>query len=282
MKNRLILVEGIPGSGKSTIADKIRNYIQDKGIKAILFSEGDAHPADMAWNACFSMDEYKELLKNNPEYVDVIKKNTQLEDDYAIVAYTKLGLTPQENELMKYFEDHEVYNARVNLDTFKKLHFKRWQNFCKNTDDNSVVIFECSYLQNHINELLGYYEKDVEFIIDYMINLIKTVENLNPKLIYLTQPSVHETIDRVAKERVSTDKAKWEDWIDLVIRYIENCPYGKNHDLKGFEGTIEFFDIRKKIELDVIDKLSIDKAIIHNDDYNWDEVFNKVISELEV
>lgn len=282
MKNRLILVEGIPGSGKTTIADKIRSYLEGKEIKAILYREGDAHPADMAWNAYFSMDEYKELLKNNPQYSDAIKKNTQLEDDYAIIAYTKLGFTSQQNELMKYFEEHEVYNARVDLDTFKKLHFKRWQNFSKNTDNNSIVIFECSYLQNHINELLGYHEKDVKFIIDYMINLIKTVENLNPKLIYLTQPNVYETIDRVAKQRVSPDKSKWEDWIDLVIKYIENSPYGKSHGLKGYEGTIEFFDARKKIELDVIDKLSIDKAIIHNEEYNWDEVFNKVISELEV
>ena len=109
-----------------------------------------------------------------------------------------------------------------------------------------MVIFECAYLQNHVSELMGAHNKDVEFITDYMLGLIKTVEKLNPRLIYLTQESVYETINRVAKERVSSNKDKWEDWIDLVIKYVENSLYGRTHELKGFEGAIEFFKVRKK------------------------------------
>ena len=113
MKNRLILVEGIPGSGKSTIANKIKDHFETMGIKVKLFSEGDSHPADLAWNAYIPRDEYETLLKNNPQHVNVIRKHTQLEEDYALVAYTKLGVNPDENELMKYFETHEVYDGRV-------------------------------------------------------------------------------------------------------------------------------------------------------------------------
>lgn len=62
MKNRLIMIEGIPGIGKSTCAKKIGAYLRGKGIKAKLYSEGDAHPVDMAWNAYLTLEEYKELL----------------------------------------------------------------------------------------------------------------------------------------------------------------------------------------------------------------------------
>lgn len=282
MKNRLILVEGIPGSGKSTIANKIKDYLGSKGIKTKLFNEGDLHPVDLAWSAYITLDEYQELLKNNQEYEEVIKDNTKLEEGYAIVAYTKLGISPGEYKLMKYFEQHEVYDAKVSLDTFKKIHIKRWEQFAKNAEDDEVVIFECSYLQNHVNELMGYHNKDVNYITEYMIDLIKIVGSLNPRLIYLFQPNVYETIDRVARERVSSDKSKWEDWIDLVIRYVENSQYGKSHNLSGFKGVIEFFETRKKIELAVIDKLSVDKAIIDNPEYNWDEVFKQVLSVLEM
>ena len=281
MKNRLILIEGIPGSGKTTIARKVKEYFEGRGEKVKLFSEGDAHPADMAWNAYIPIDEYELLLKNNVQYEEVIKEHSSIEEDYALVAYTKLGLTPGENGLMEYFENHEVYDGRVTLDTFTKLHLNRWQQFGDNADENTIVIFECAYLQNHVNELMGFYNKDVDFITDYLKRLIKTVEKLNTKLIYLAQPDISETIDRVAKERVSPDKTKWQDWIDLVIKYVENSKYGRVNQLKGFQGVIDFFEGRKKIELAVVEKLPIEKAIINNSEYNWGEVLNKVLAAIE-
>jgi hypothetical protein len=282
MKNRLILVEGIPGSGKSTIARKIKEYFESKDIKVNLFNEGDWHPTDLAWSAYITLGDYKELLENNQEYAEAIKCNTKLEEDYAIVAYTKLEFSSKEDKLLKYFEQHEVYDGKVSLDTFKRIHFKRWEQFAKDIEGDTVVIFECSYLQNHVNELMGFHNEDVSFIMDYMINLIKIVESLNPMLIYLTQPSVYETIQRVAKERVSQDKSKWQDWIDLVIKYVECSPYGKNHKLNGFKGVIEFFEARKKIELVVIDKLSVDKVIIDNPEYNWEDVYKQVLYSLDI
>jgi hypothetical protein len=282
VKNRLILIEGIPGSGKSTIASRLKDYLQNTGIKVKLYSEGDAHPADLAWNAVIQTSDYEKLLIDYPKYAEIIRKNTQFEENYAIVAYIKLELGTEENELMSYFEAHEVYDGKVSLNTFKKLHLKRWDQFAKNIDDNSIIIFECSYLQNHINELMGFHNKDMEFIMDYMTDLIKTVERLSPKLIYLAQPNVHETIERVAKERVSPDKSKWQDWIDRVISYVETSQYGIKHNLKGFEGVVEFFNSRKEIELTVIKKLPMDKAIINNLEYNWNEVFNQVLFSLDM
>lgn len=282
LKNRLILVEGIPGSGKSTMAKEIKDYFQSRGLEAKLFNEGDPHPADLAWNAYIPLDKYKKILEDNPQYVNKIRTYTQIEGEHAIVAYTKIDFKQEDNHLMRYFEDYEVYNGRVPLDIFMELHIQRWKQFAKSLSDNEIAIFECAYLQNHVTELMGYYNKDVGFIIAYMKSLIETVEILNPKLIYLTQPNICETIGRVARERVSTDKSRWEDWIDLVIKYIENSPYGKNNNLKGFEGAIEFFQARKKIELEVIDNLNIDKSVIDNPRYDWEEVLNKVISSIEV
>ena len=65
MKNRLILVEGIPGSGKSTISKKIRDFLVSKGLDVVLYNEGDLHPTDMAWNALLSKEEYDNVIKDN-------------------------------------------------------------------------------------------------------------------------------------------------------------------------------------------------------------------------
>ncbi|ERJ13184.1 P-loop NTPase family protein [Haloplasma contractile] len=279
MNNKLILVEGIPGSGKTTISKKIKACLERQGQKVKLFNEGDFHPADLAWIAYLTADEYNELLKDYPKYEDIIRKNSCVEDDYVLVTYTKLGLGLKESKLIKYLESKQVYNARVPLNTFMEIHLKRWKRFATHVDKNIVYIFECAYLQNHVNELLAYHNKDELYIRDYLIKLILMVNTLNPKLIYLKQPDVSETIRRVAKERTSTNKDKWDDWIDLVVGYIESCPYGEKHNLKGFEGVVAYFEKRKKIELSTVKQLQIEHVVIDNQSYNWDEVTSKVLKQ---
>lgn len=192
-KNRLILVEGIPGSGKTTISNKINEYLIEKGEKAVLYNEGELHPADMAWNSLLTLDEYKEVIESNKENEEVIKNNTIFEDEYAIVAYTKLGFGPKENKMMEIFENHEVYGGRGCLDLFKEIHLKRWKKFNEDmkSQKEQITIFECAFLQNHIGEILADHNvKDEEYIKDYFRELIDKVKDLNPKLIYLNQDSL--------------------------------------------------------------------------------------------
>jgi len=278
--NKLILIEGIPGSGKTTLSAKVKDYLISKGYKVLLFYEGDSHPVDLAWIASVPIDEYNDLLIQNPQLKGIIQENTKVDKDYAYVAYTQLGMYPQENELMKYFEDHEVYNARVSLETFQKLHMNRWKEYSNISHEETITIFECAYLQNHVNEMLAYHNKDVEYISQYMCDLISTVKNLKPKLIYLSQDDVRETITRVSKDRIAKDRSKGRDWIDLVIDYIENCPYGIKHQLKGFEGVIEYFENRQQIEQKIFEDLTIDKVIIHNKDFNWKKILYEVLNNI--
>ena len=58
MNSRLILVEGIPGVGKTTTARKIKAKLIEEGKDVILYEEVMSHPADMAWNAYLKEEEY--------------------------------------------------------------------------------------------------------------------------------------------------------------------------------------------------------------------------------
>ena len=44
MKTKLILIKGIPVSGKSTIAKNIGEYLSANGIKTKVYTEGQLHP----------------------------------------------------------------------------------------------------------------------------------------------------------------------------------------------------------------------------------------------
>lgn len=59
------------------------------------------------------------------------------------------------NKFMEYFEAHEVYDGKVSFNVFEELHFKRWRQFAESTHSSTIYIFECEYLQNHVNELMG-------------------------------------------------------------------------------------------------------------------------------
>lgn len=284
MKNRLILVEGIPGSGKTIISKKIRDYLMNKGIDVILYNEGDMHPADMAWNALLTRDEYNNAINENIKYENIIKENTIFEDEYVIVAYTKLGFHKNENKLMNFLEAHEIYDGRVSIEIFKDIHLKRWTKFREliKEDKNKIVIFECAFLQNHVNELLAMHEKDLDYIRKYLNELIETVRELNPKLIYLKQLSVKETLTRVSRERVSDNKEIYPDWIDMVTQYFENSKYGKHNNINGFDGLVRYLKQRQVIELKVIKSLPIDNIIINNKNYDYEAMLSTILNNLNI
>ncbi|WP_297429485.1 thymidylate kinase [Clostridium sp.] len=282
MKNRLILIEGIPGSGKTTISKKIKKFFTNKGFKVELYNEGDAHPADMAWNALLSIDEYNNIIRENKKIENLIVENSIFEENYVIVAYTKLGFHRKQNKLMNFFEDHEIYDGRASSEFFKEIHIKRWKGFLKRMleENEKMVIFECAFLQNHVNELLAMHAKEFDYIKEYLNELAGIVRELNPKLVYLNQINIKETINRVAKERVSSNKDIYPDWIDVTIEYFENSKYGKNNGLSGINGLIQYFEKRQEIELEIIKSLPIDNLVINNKNYDYKNIEKIIFNNL--
>jgi hypothetical protein len=114
----------------------------------------------------------------------------------------------------------------------------------------------------------------------YMLELITATKNLKPVMFYLNQPDIAEHLRRLADERVNEKEEK--DWLQQVILYTENSPYGQTHKLKGFEGVVKGFEKRKQIELGLIKKLPITTYIMENQDYNWDDIWQRIREKLDI
>ena len=108
----------------------------------------------------------------------------------------------------------------------------------------------------------------------YFNDLISTVLPLSPVLFYLSQTNVRETITRVAKQRVS----EYGSWIDALIQYMENTPYGRKHGINGFDDVIRTLEIRQQTELEIIRALPIRTHILENSSYDWDALWKKAES----
>ena len=275
MTHRLILIEGIPGSGKTTLSARLAEWLQARGIQATLYREGDSHPADMAWNAVLSQAEYEQVKKDHPQLQEALASLTRVEDDHCIVAYTKLGYDAMGPELNNFFAAREVYDGRVPYALFAQLHQNHWDAFAREAlaNPDRVYIFECAYLQNHVNELMAFHNKATAEILAHLTALAEPVMPLNPLLVYLEQATPEETVRRVAAERVSAPGSGYPDWIDLVVGYVENSPHGKSMGYRGKDGALRFFHDRIRLEQALWPDLPMDRIIIRNTSYDWDAQF---------
>ncbi len=276
MNSRLILVEGIPGAGKTTTARKIKEKLIDEGKEAIFYEEGMSHPADMAWNACLKEDEYNDFIKkcsemwegskksiSKEELISRIQRQTRIEDNNVILAYTKIDF-PEDCywSLIGDVASKEICDGRKSLDEFRDIHLRRWSKFAEQAllNDN-IYIFECAFLQNHIFELLGVYEKSDEEIYLYLKSLLETVKSLSPSIVYIEPSSVEDIIIQAANESKSPEGSR-PDWIDEVANWVSNMNFGKSHNLKGIEGVFYFCKERLRIDKLMIEKLNVSVTII--------------------
>ncbi len=277
MINKLILVEGIPGVGKTTTAMKIKEKLISEGKKVILYEEGVSHPADMAWNAYLKEEEYDRFLSkcleiwNNSkkniskeELVNRIEAQVRREDDHIILAYTRIDF-PEDSywSLIDEVASKEIYDGRRSLIEFKKIHLTRWKRFAERAlKDDYIYIFECAFLQNHIFELLGFYKKSYEEIYVHLRDLLDTVKNLNPRIVYIEPSDVEDIIKKAADERKSQDNLR-KDWIDEISDWVSNTNYGKSNNLKGKEGVFYFCKERLKVDKLMIERLDIPVTVIN-------------------
>ena len=276
MKSKLILVEGIPGSGKTTTARKIRDKLKAEGKCVRLYEEGDSHPVDMAWNAYLSEEEYTNFLvkclKMWEDTDKIIKKEelssrieaqARKEDSHIILAYTRIDFPePCYWSLIDEVASKEICDGRRRLKEFKEIHLRRWKRFLEKAEkENIIYIFECAFFQNHIFELLGVYEKSDEEILSYLRELISTVEVLNPHIVYIDLDDVDKVIMQAAAERKAPDNTR-NDWIDEVANWVKNTNYGKSHNLSGKEGVMSFCKERLRIDKVMLDKLAIPYTVM--------------------
>ncbi len=271
MESRLILVEGIPGAGKTTTAKNLRDKLINEGKDVILYEEGMSHPADMAWNAylneeeyntflekCFKMYEHSNKTISKAELKNRIEAQARHEDSHVILAYTRIDFPEMSYwNLISHVASKEICDGRRSLMEFKDIHLKRWSNFCnKALKNDTIYIFECAFLQNHIFELMGVYEKSDEEILSYLKDLIETVKPLNPSIIYIEPISVKKVIMQAAFERKTPDPSR-KDWIDEISEWVSNINYGKNHGLIGQEGVFSFCEERLRIDKMVLENLEV-------------------------
>ncbi|MEC2299243.1 hypothetical protein P9H30_08400 [Bacillus cereus] len=266
MNTKLIIVEGLPGFGKSTTAKLINEILIQNKIEVELFLEGNLnHPADYDGVSCFNKFEFDRLLSNSGGFKEVLLKKVLKKGSNYLLPYRKI-----KNEFGYQFSD-ELFNVILKNDIYElpfdknvELIVDKWNDFAEIAlEDNKVYIFECCFIQNPLTIGMIKYGEQKEKIINYVMKVAKIIENLNPMLLYVEQDNLEFSFRKALKERTP-------EWSTGIIDYYTNQGYGKEHNHSGVEGAIKVLEARRNLELEIFDMLKMKKEKINNTKYEID------------
>lgn len=242
-----LFIEGIPGSGKSTLLNTLGKELP----KYTVYREGDLSPVELAWCSYMHKKQFAKIVEKYPEIKNELSQWTIEEGDYRVTAYTRI-LTDRAG-FHQYMERFEIYNGNIPFEDFERIILQRYSTF-----DEDGNIFECSLFQNSIECMMLFYEMSDEQIMKFYEALWKKIKCA--KLIYLNTQNIEETILHVKEER--TDESGKEMWFPLVVRFVEESPYGKKHELRGINGVVSHLIRRKELEIKIIEKVIKEDALI--------------------
>lgn len=251
MENRLIIVEGLPTSGKSTTA----KYIADKLNYKFFDESDDNHPADYINSAYIKGSQLNNFSSQEQDLI--ISKSIKKEDGFIV------PLKEFKDELLEKLIKYKIYDY-LPWNIERKLFIDKWREFVNNI--SSKCVLNCTFLQNPMCETMVRFGLNLNESYEYINDIYKIIKPLNPIIIYLKINNIEESIKNVISERGN-------DWLNAVINYHCNGKYGKENNLKGFSGYIKVLEERQKREIYILKHLGINHIIIENANTNWNNTY---------
>ncbi|MEG1254853.1 hypothetical protein [Clostridium sp.] len=269
-KRTVYFIEGLPGTGKSTIS----KWLHEKtGAKCILESDLN-YPNDLCNVAGIPLDVYKAIYCNFPIISDFIEQHGM----YIYVNIEEVrNCFPNEHKLLSILSEWDIgdeFNPHMKLSHYIPCSLEFFNNRFTQLEQNyHSIIFDSVWLQNPINELLSR-NADSETIIEYCSSLAEMLKKFSLSCIYLKRDSADETIKFASY-------AKGEGWTPRVTELFTKTPYGITHKLEGFNGLIKYFLERSKIEEEILSRRIIKCLQYTVDENNWDKVKELIWEDLK-
>ena len=253
-------VEGLQGSGKSTLVKKI----SEKHPEYLAVHEGDYSPVELAWCAYVSKDEYEAILDKYHAIRQEIQEKSHKEKDRMIICYTQI--ITDIPSFHKDLEKHEIYNSRLSPEAFRKVILERFSKW--NTDGN---IFECSLFQNIVEDMILFQNAPDQAIIDFYREIRKMLSGKDYRILYLLTENIPSSINTIRKER--SDEQGNELWFPLMLGYFDESPYAKKNKLSGEKAMLSHFKHRQELEISICRKVFPDNfTLLKSKNYRDEDI----------
>ena len=185
MKYKLVFVEGLPGTGKSTLSEKIFHLLTEQGISSeLLLEDNEKIPSNfydisgIPKNDFANFRPFDAVIKKTKNYVFVNLKNCEEE------AKKKLSRYDLGNEFNKFISAQEY--ARCTLEW--------WRNWVANCLDEKVLVMDSAFMQCPINEMI-FRGSNHSAVVSYIQAIAEIIRPHHPICIYLRRENAKIAID---------------------------------------------------------------------------------------
>ncbi|MGN0649496.1 MAG: hypothetical protein ACI4KM_03595 [Oscillospiraceae bacterium] len=258
---RLFIVEGLPCSGKSTASRFIADELAKQGKNVRFFDECQGnHPADYEFSAYISESKMNDFsIEEQAE----LKSHSEKRCGGYIV---ELGALQGElfNKALKF----KIYDF-LDWNTEMPVMLEKWHRFGQSVKDNEIFVLNCCFVQNPMCETMMRFNFMPEQSEEYIAAIYNEIKHLHPKVIYMLQADIAQSINRALPER-------GKQWLDSVIDYHVNGAYGKSAGLMGFEGYVECLAERQKRETEILRHLQIPTLFCCIENQEWDNAYSLI------
>jgi hypothetical protein len=259
---RLLLVEGVPGSGKTTTARSAARWLARAGARVAVYNEGDPQPADLAWQWWLAPEEFEAVCRAHPGAQAELRRCAWVGAAGVAVAYSKVdpdrcsGQWPQVQAVM---QGREPFNGTIPADTFVAMLAARWAEFGASegsADDADVVVFDGAFLQNTLVELVLFADRDADAITGDLFRLAESVARWRPLLLRLVPVDLAAALDAVGRERVDGEGHPW--WRESAEAYTADTPWARARGLSAPGALQAYLAIRQRLEAQILPLLPLE------------------------
>ena len=277
MRNRLIMLEGLPGTGKSTNSYKLYEQLLCNGKKAHWIHEvSQPHPVLFFTESCMTKEEYHNFKLKYPEVADLLDEMAEVRKTTVGIDREAVSRRYQEAQSTAWYQELMQYDAfPTSLDRYELQAPEKWEAFAGNAmeDADTIFILDSSLFQYQIFTYLlkaAPYER-LETLVLKIGELIKP---LNPLLIYLYRENTEDSIAFLKEKRGEQDLVStWER--DKGEPYYRS----KQKDVTSFYDFLK--DYAKCAEI-LFEILKFDKRKIEISENNWKVYEDKMLDLLEI
>ena len=160
------------------------------------------------------------------------------------------------------------------IEQYIALSLRKWRAFSQEALQSETVT-ACDGLLFHGNMTdLMLMNAPTETLRSYVAQVIETISDLNPVVIYFSHPDIAQALHRICDERGS-------EWEAYQVNWKVLSPYGVERSLHGFDGLVQLYQTYCALCEDILAQLVLPKLAIRNEG-DWARYYEDILAFVQL